>query len=99
MIQTIRRTIKGMGYLDSCGYHPGTALVIAFLLIGGVTGMNKSNDFMGFATGAGFMGVFIAPLYLSGCYDRGKIEDEMNAKMTLKQLAQRSPTNDQEPLI
>jgi len=85
LIQTIRRTIKGMGYLDSCGDHPGTLLLIVFLL-------------MGFVKGAAIMGVFFAPLYLSGCYDRGKIEDEMNAKMTRKQLAQGSPTNDQEPL-
>ena len=98
MIQTIRRTIKGMGYLDSCGDHPGTALLIAFLLMGGVAGLNRTNDVWGFAKGAGFMGVFIAPLYLSGCYYRGKIEDEMNTKMTLKKLAQESPTNDQEPL-
>ena len=87
-----------MGYLDSCGDHPGTALLIAFLLMGGIAATNKSNYILSFATGAGFMGVFIAPLYLVGCYDRGKIEDEMNAKRTLKQLAQGSSTNDQKPL-
>jgi hypothetical protein len=92
MIQTIRRTIKGMGYLDSCGDHPGTALLIAFLLMGGLAGLNKSNDIMGFATGAGLMGIVVAPLYLSGSYERGKIEDEMNLKRTLKQLAQEQGT-------
>lgn len=94
MIQTIRRTIKGMGYLDSCGYHPGTGIVIAFLLMGGIATTNKDNYILSFATGAGIMSVLIAPLYLSGCYDRGKIEEEV----TLKKLAQRSPKNDQEPL-
>ena len=88
MIQIIRRTIKGMGYLDSCGDHPGTALLIAFILMGGIAGLNQSNDMMGFATGAGIMGAFVAPLYLSGCYERGKIEDEMNLKRTPDQLAQ-----------
>jgi hypothetical protein len=88
MIQTIRRTIKGMGYLDSCGDHPGTALLIAFLLMGGLAGLNKSNDIRGFASGAGLMGILVAPLYLSGCYERGKIEDEINAKRTPDQLAQ-----------
>jgi hypothetical protein len=88
MIQTIRRTIKGMGYLDSCGDHPGTALLIAFLLMGGLAGLNKSNDIRGFVSGAGFMGAFVVPLYLSGSYERGKIEDEMNHKRTPDQLAQ-----------
>jgi hypothetical protein len=34
------------------------------------------------------MGILVAPLYLSGCYERGKIEDEINAKRTPDQLAQ-----------
>ena len=76
MIKTIRRTIKGMGYLDSCGDHPGTALLIAFILMGGIAGLNKSNDMMGFAKGAGFMSILIGPLYLNGCHDRAVIDEE-----------------------
>lgn len=76
MIKTIRRTIKGMGYLDSCGDHPGTALLIAFLLMGGIAGLNQSNDMIGFAKGAGFMSILIGPLYLNGCHDRAVIDEE-----------------------
>lgn len=76
MIQTIRRTIKGMGYLDSCGDHPGTALLIAFILMGGIAGLNQSNDMIGFAKGAGFMSILVGPLYLNGCHDRAVIDEE-----------------------
>jgi hypothetical protein len=87
-----------MGYLESCGDHPGTALLIAFLLMGGLAGLNKSNDFMGFVKGAAFCSIFIVPLYLNGCYDRGLIDEVEQQERTRKQLAQGSPTNDQEPL-
>jgi hypothetical protein len=85
MIQTIRRTFKGMCYLDSCGYHPGTGVLICFILMGGIAGA-RNNDVWGFVKGAGIMGGFIAPIYLMGCYDRGKIEEEV----TLKKLTQGS---------
>jgi hypothetical protein len=55
--------------------------------MGGLAGLNRSNDIRGFASGAGLMGILVAPLYLSGCYERGKIEDEMNHKRTPDQLA------------
>jgi len=93
MNKTIRRIIKEMGYLDSCGYHPGTGILIAFLLMGGIAGA-KNNNPWSFVTGAGIMGLLISPMYLIGCYERGKIEDEV----TIKKLAQESCKNDQEPL-
>ena len=83
MIKTIRRTIKGMGYLDSCGDHPGTALLIAFILMGGIAGLNQSNDMIGFAKGAGFMSILIGPLYLNGCHDRAVIDEVTKQKRTL----------------
>ncbi len=75
MIKTIKRTIRGMGYLDSCGYHPGTSLLIVFMLMGGLAGVNKTNDVSGFLKGAGLMGASIAPIYFIGCHDRALIEE------------------------
>lgn len=84
MIKTIKRTIRGMGYLDSCGYHPGTSLLIAFMIMGGIASINKPNDVSGFLKGVGLVGAFIAPIYFIGCHDRALIEENEKRKKTLE---------------
>ena len=45
------------------------------MLMGGLAGVNKTNDVSGFLKGAGLMGASIAPIYFIGCHDRALIEE------------------------
>ena len=77
MIKTIKRTIRGCGYLPTCGEHPGTALLFCFILMGAIAGSH--NGWKGAAFGASAMTLFAAPSYLIGAYYRS-VDEERYAK-------------------
>lgn len=58
----IRRIIRG------CTDHPGTDVLVAFLLMGGLAG--AKGGISGFFGGVIIMAVFIVPIY--GALERGK---------------------------
>lgn len=60
----IRAIIRGMGYVEGYGDHPGTVPLIFFLLLGLVA----SRSWVGPA----IMGLAFGPFYLWGAYERGK---------------------------
>lgn len=69
--------MKGCGYLPGYGWHPGTSVAISLVIIGALAGVtSKSPDKIYRAfLGAGFMSVYILPLYFYGAYERAKDYD------------------------
>lgn len=66
--------IRGCGYLEHCGDHPGTSFLVICVLMGVCVGASRGG-WSGAFSGAAFMGAFIGPLYLWGAYERS-VEDE-----------------------
>ncbi len=72
MINTIKRTIKGCGYLPTCGHHPGTFTLFSLILIGALTGTTPKTAFQGSL----MMACLVTPLYLMGAHDRALDEEQ-----------------------
>ena len=72
-MKAIRHVIRGCGYLEHCGHHPGTFFVLAFILIGAIAGSDEG--WKGSLGRAILTGVLIGPIYLHGAYERS-VEDE-----------------------
>jgi hypothetical protein len=78
-MKTIRRIIKGCGYLPDMGEHPGTVWLIMFVLMGGMAGAERGG-WKGFIGGCLFISVFMVPLYLSGAHGRAVDQERMDEK-------------------
>jgi hypothetical protein len=68
----ITRIRRGAAYSDKYGNHPGTLLFICFVCLGAVAGMSKENPISGPLVGASMILVVLGPVWLYGCYQRGK---------------------------
>ena len=79
MLKIIQRTIRGCGYLPTCGEHPGTTFLFVFILMGALAG-GTNGGWKGSFFGAGMMTAFVAPLYLMGSYDRAVEEERYGEK-------------------
>lgn len=79
-MKAIRHVIRGCGYLEHCGHHPGTAFLAICILMGAYAGAIRGG-WSGALGGAAFMGVFIGPLYLRGAYDRSVLDDRLTASI------------------
>lgn len=66
----ISRIIKGAGNLPGYGLHPGTDMLIFFVLMGGLAG--SKGGWWGVLGGAAFMFVMIGALWCIGAHDRAK---------------------------
>lgn len=78
MKKTIKHVIRGCGYLEHCGEHPGTTVFIMFILIGALAAGH--GGWKGSLFGAGFMTTFMSPLYLWGAYDRSVLDERMSKR-------------------
>jgi hypothetical protein len=69
-MKILQRIYKGACYSDKYGEHPGWPFVIFLPLLGLVAGSQNglSGAFFGFA----FFAVLLVPLFLIGCWERGK---------------------------
>lgn len=67
---SLKRLIKGARYSDKYGSHPGTIWLINFVSMGAIAGA-QSGGLAGSLGGAAFMAVFLLPLWLIGCWERG----------------------------
>jgi hypothetical protein len=67
----IRRIRLGLTDLPGYGPHPGTDLLVCMLLMGAFAGAGNGGWWGGLG-GAGFMALFMVPLYLIGAHDRGR---------------------------
>ena len=75
-----RHIIRGAGYLEGYGTHPGTEVVCIFILVGGLAGIEKGGLF-GFIGGCIFASIFFLPLYIVGCIDRSKECDRAQKRL------------------
>lgn len=72
----IHQTIRGCGTLPHVGSHPGTDMLIIFILMGALAGIR--GGWRGAIGGAAFMAVFIVPMYLCGAYGRANDSDRLS---------------------
>lgn len=70
MKKVISRIIKGCGYVEGYGNHPGTAMVIFLIFVGAIAGLDRGV--IGACIGASLMALVFGPMYLYGAYSRGK---------------------------
>jgi len=66
----INRLVKGAQYSEKYGSHPGTPILIFFVAVGALAGLDKG--IYGVCLGAGTMSVLFGSLWLVGCWHRGK---------------------------
>jgi hypothetical protein len=70
-VSPLRQIIRGCGYVDGYGSHPGTGILIALVVMGGIAGAQGAG-WRGFLFGACMMLLIFGPIYLFGAYDRGR---------------------------
>lgn len=75
-MRAIRHMVRGCGYLEHCGDHPGTPLVIALIVMGVIAG--SDGGWKGSLGGAALMGASIGPLYLWGAYKRSVFNEKLS---------------------
>lgn len=70
----IKHIIRGAGYIEGYGHHPGNTYFLSFILLGGIVGflMAESSRLIGGASLAFVEIVAILPFYVMGCIDRSK---------------------------
>ena len=76
----LKQAVRGAGYLEGYGHHPGWAILIAITLAGGVAGIDKGG-LVGFFGGMLFAAVFTLPLFIVGCIGRANDCDKSQAKL------------------
>lgn len=74
-MKAIQHMIRGCGYLEHCGDHPGTSFLVICVLMGVCVGASRGG-WVGALGGALFMGAFIVPLYLWGAYERSVLNEK-----------------------
>ena len=79
MIKFIKDAWRGAGYLEGYGDHPGTGMLIVFILMGGITGMQRGG-LWGFLDGCLIMVLCFGPLWIAGCIGRARSYDRYNNK-------------------
>ena len=78
----IHRIVRGARYSEEYGDHPGTAIVLFFIFIGGIAGLARGP--LGILFGAGAMALFFVPIWLWGCYERGKDLEKLRMRRGIR---------------
>jgi prepilin signal peptidase PulO-like enzyme (type II secretory pathway) len=79
-MKAIRHIIRGCGTLPHVGEHPGTVLIVAFIVIGAMAG--AKGGWQGALFGAGVMAVVFVPMYLYGAYSRSVESEQYETRAT-----------------
>lgn len=83
MISIIKRvvvqTARGCMTLPHVGEHPGSLLMVMFLLMAGLAGV-KNGGTVGFIGGACIMALGMGPFYLYGAYSRAELSDQLESE-------------------
>jgi hypothetical protein len=79
-MKIIRHIIRGAGYLEGYGHHPGTSTILLFIFIGGLAGAQRGS-WAGFFGGMILSAMFYLPLYIWGCIDRSKDSDRTQKRL------------------
>ena len=82
-MRIIRQIIRGAGYLEGYGHHPGNSMLIIMIMACGAAGIK--GGFAGFLGGMLLGAVFILPLWIIGCVGRANDCDRSQARL-LKQI-------------
>lgn len=80
-MNAVRQIIRGCGYLPHVGEHPGTGMIVLFVIMGAVAGLHAG--WRGALGGALLMGAVFGPMYLYGAWDRANISDRITAKSAI----------------
>jgi hypothetical protein len=75
-MKVIRQIIRGCGTLPHVGSHPGTAILVMFVVFGPLCVTSAGPAAM--AMDAGLMILMFGPIYLWGAYDRAWISDKIS---------------------
>jgi hypothetical protein len=79
----IKQAIRGAGYLEGYGDHPGKDVVVIILLVCGLAGIEKGG-LTGFLGGMAIGAIFVLPLFVVGCIDRANACDKQQALLLEK---------------
>jgi hypothetical protein len=79
----IKQVIRGAGYLEGFGNHPGVDMVVIMLLVCGLAGVEKGG-LTGFLGGMAIGAIFILPFFIAGCVSRANACDEKQAQLLNK---------------
>jgi hypothetical protein len=65
----------GAGYLEGYGHHPGTLVLLIYIVAAGLSGVQRGG-WDGFIGGCAVGLICLGPFYLIGCYSRAKDYEE-----------------------
>lgn len=77
MFKVIRQCVRGCTDLPHVGPHPGAAVLVVVILLGGIAGLKGR---LGFLAGAAIMSAVYVPIYLYGAYRRAQLSDRLAEK-------------------
>lgn len=70
-MKLLRDIVQGAGYLEGYGDHPGTDLLLVFILMSGLAGAQRGG-LVGFLGGAAIMALVMVPIWCIGCVGRAR---------------------------
>lgn len=76
-MKVVRQIVRGCRDLPHVGPHPGTDILIIFLLMGALAGAR--GGWWGVLGGASITAVAFVPIYLWGAYSRANDSDRFQA--------------------
>lgn len=79
-MRIIRQIIRGAGYLEGFGEHPGNSMVVIMLLMCGLAGAQRGS-WAGFFGGIVIGAMFILPLWIHGCIARANECDKRQERL------------------
>ena len=76
----LKQAIRGAGYLEGYGNHPGVDVVVVMILVCGLAGAQRGS-WAGFFGGLAFGFVAIMPFFIAGCISRANACDQAQARL------------------
>lgn len=76
----LKQAIRGAGYLEGYGDHPGKDMVVMMILACGLAGAPRGS-WSGFFGGLIFGAVMILPFFIIGCISRAEACDREQARL------------------
>ena len=80
LVRWIKQAIRGAGYLEGYGEHPGKDMVVMMILVCGLAGAQRGS-WAGFFGGTAFGAVMILPFFIAGCISRANACDREQARL------------------
>ena len=71
-LRPFKRLWRGARWSEYYGSHPGNVPLVVMIVAGGIAGSDR-DPVWGPLLGSGVMAALFGPLWLRGCWDRGKL--------------------------